>query len=172
MAASNKETPKKAVQRKQAPRKKKIVEQVEIEPRFINRLDPKTIIILILLLASTVFGLMWFLGGDDASKERIKQLESEFKKLEEDKAAADAKIADWQDKYKEADEKDKELEVEVSKLKSDSRIAENKAKKSKEDLDKIQTGISENRKEIENFKKNPPSLSDEELLESLIKKMK
>lgn len=136
-----------------------------------GKLDLKSILILILLLVSMIFGSMWFFGGSDDSKERIKQLETEFKKLETDKAAADSKIADWKSKYEDADRKDKQLELEVSRLKSAVRVAEDKAKKSKLDLDKVQSGISENRKEIEKFKKNPPILSDEELLESLIKKM-
>ncbi len=138
--------------------------------KFNNNLDFKTIIILILLLVSIVFGLMWFFGGDDSSKERVKQLETEFKKLEEAKAAADSKIADWQNKYNEADKKDKELEIEIAKLKSDTKLAQEKAKKSKENLDRVQNAISENRKEIEYLKKNPPTLSDEQLLEALIKK--
>jgi len=51
------------------------------------KFDIKTILILILLAASTIFGLKWFFSGNDASKEKIKQLEAEYKKLEQDKAA-------------------------------------------------------------------------------------
>lgn len=134
------------------------------------KFDFKTILILVLLAASTIFGLMWFFGGSDASKQRVKELETEYKKLEEDKKAADVKIADWQTKYKEADRKDHELEIEIAKLKGDSKIAEEKAKKSKADLDKLQGGITENRKEIEALKKNPPVLTDDELLKALTKK--
>lgn len=136
----------------------------------ISKLDIKTILILILLLASTVFGLMWFFGGNDASKERVKQLETEYKKLEQEKAAADSKILVWQGKFNAADEKDKKLAIEVTKSKADAKLADARAKKSKADLDKVQSGITENRKEIEALKKNPPTLTDDELLEALIKK--
>jgi chromosome segregation ATPase len=139
--------------------------------KFADKFDLKTILIIILLLVSMVFGSMWFFGGSDASKEKIKQLETEFKKLEKDKVAADSEIADWKSKYEDADKKDKQLELEVSRLKSAAKAAEDKAKKSKHDLDKLQSGISENRREIEYLKKNPPILSDDELLEALIKKM-
>jgi len=135
-----------------------------------NKFDPKTIIIIVLLLASIIFGSMWFYGGNDASKEKVKQLESDFKKLEAEKAAAEAKISEWKDKYTDADRMDKTLSSQINGLKIDSKIAEEKAKKSKADLDKVQNGISENRKEIEDLKKNPPKLTDEELLASLIKK--
>lgn len=134
------------------------------------KFDIKTILILILLAASTIFGLKWFFSGNDASKEKIKQLEAEYKKLEQDKAAADAKILVWQGKFNAADAKDKQLAAAVTRSKADAKLADEKAKKSKADLDKIQGGIAENRKEIEALKKNPPVLSDDELLEALIKK--
>ena len=134
------------------------------------KFDLKTILILVLLAASTVFGLMWFFGGSDASKEKVKQLEAEYKKLEEDKKVADAKILVWQGKFKVADAKDKQLAIAVTKSKADAKLAQEKAKKSKADLDKVQGGITENRKEIEALKKNPPVLTDDELLKALIKK--
>jgi hypothetical protein len=134
------------------------------------KFDIKTILILILLAASTIFGLKWFFSGNDASKEKIKQLEAEYKKLEQDKAAADAKILVWQGKFNAADAKDKQLAAAVTRSKADAKLADEKAKKSKADLDKVQGGIAENRKEIEALKKNPPVLSDDELLEALIKK--
>ena len=134
------------------------------------KFDIKTILILILLAASTIFGLKWFFSGNDASKEKINQLEAEYKKLEQDKAAADAKILVWQGKFNAADAKDKQLTIAVTKSKADAKLAQEKAKKSKADLDKVQGGITENRKEIEALKKNPPVLTDDELLEALIKK--
>ena len=134
------------------------------------KFDIKTILILILLAAATLFGLKWFFSGSDASKEKIKQLEAEYKKLEQDKAAADAKILVWQGKFNAADAKDKQLSAAVNRSKADAKLADEKAKKSKADLDKVLGGITENRKEIEALKKNPPVLSDDELLEALIKK--
>lgn len=136
----------------------------------ISKFDIKTILILILLLASTVFGLMWFFSGSDASKEKVKQLEAEYKKLEQEKATADSEILLWQGKFNSADAKDKKLAIEVMKSKADAKLAEERAKKTKSDLDKVQNGIAENRKEIEYLRKNPPTLTDDELLEALIKK--
>jgi chromosome segregation ATPase len=134
------------------------------------KFDFNKILIIILLITSVGFGLTWYFGGSDASNERVKQLEAEYKKLEQDKAAADAKILVWQDKFNVADAKDKQLAVAVTKSKADAKLADEKAKKSKADLDKVQGGIAENRKEIEALKKNPPVLTDDELLEALIKK--
>jgi hypothetical protein len=134
------------------------------------KFDLKTILILVLLVVSTVFGLMWFFGGSDVSKEKVKQLEKEYKKLEQEKKVADAKILVWQGRFNIADTKDKKLSEEIIKSKADAKLADEKAKKSKADLDKVKGSIEENRKEIENLKKNPPVLTDEQLLEALIKK--
>ena len=37
----------------------------------------KNTIILVLLIVAILFGYRWFIGGDSASKERVKQLEKE-----------------------------------------------------------------------------------------------
>ena len=134
------------------------------------KFDFNKILIIFLLLTTIVFGFNFFFRNDSASKEKIKQLEEEYKKLEIEKKEADAKILVWQDKFNVADKKDKLLTKEIEKSKVDAKLAEEKAKKSKVDLDNILINISKNRKEIENLKKNPPLLSDEQLLEELTKK--
>jgi len=134
------------------------------------KFDIKTSLILILLLLTSIFGLKWFFADNDASKEKIKQLDEQFKVLEADKKAADVKITHWQKKFREADTRDKKLQLEINRLKNEARIAEERAKKSKADLDKVQSSIANGREEIENLKKNPPVLTDDELLEALIEK--
>lgn len=134
------------------------------------KFDFNKILIIFLLLTTIGFGLNFFFSNNETSKEKIKQLEDEYKKLEIEKKEADAKILVWQDKFNVADKKDKLLTKEIEKSKVEAKLAEEKAKKSKVDLDNILINISKNRKEIENLKKNPPLLSDEQLLEELIKK--
>jgi chromosome segregation ATPase len=134
------------------------------------KFDIKTSLILILLLLTGILGFKWFFGGDDASKEKIKQLDEKFRVLEADKGAADAKIIHWQKKFSESDTRDKKLQSEINRLKIEARIAEERAKKSKADLDKVQSSIANGREEIEDLKKNPPVLTDDELLEALIEK--
>ena len=134
------------------------------------KFDFNKILIIFLILTTIGFGLNFFFSNNETSKEKIKQLEDEYKKLEIEKKEADAKILVWQDKFNVADKKDKLLTKEIEKSKVEAKLAEEKAKKSKVDLDNILINISKNRKEIENLKKNPPLLSDEQLLEELIKK--
>jgi chromosome segregation ATPase len=136
------------------------------------KFDFKKVIILFLLLSSTGFGLTWYFGGYDPSKQKVKELEEQYKVLEQEKEAAEAKIAAWKEIYNEKDAKDKKLAIEVGKAKSDAVVAKQNAEKAKAELSKLQGGMAETRKEIEEMKHNPKVLTDDELLEDLIKNTK
>ena len=45
------------------------------------KLDIKSILILILLGLTLLFGFKWFFSGDKASKERVKQLEQQLQEI-------------------------------------------------------------------------------------------
>ena len=136
------------------------------------KFDFTKILILFLLVSTIGFGLTWYFGGHDASKEKVKQLEEDYKKLQQEKAAAEAKIATWKEVYKQKDDADKKLAVEVGKAKTDALVAKENAEKAKAELTKIQGGMAQTRQEIEEMKHNPKALTDEELLEDLIKNTK
>jgi LysM repeat protein len=133
------------------------------------KIDFRKIAILFLLISSTGFGLTWYLGGYDTSKQKVKQLEEEYKKLKEEKEAADAKVAAWKEIYDKKDAQDKKLAIEVGTAKAAAMIAKESAAKAKEDLSKLQGGIEQTRREIEELQSNPKELTDDELLEELIK---
>lgn len=135
-------------------------------------MDFRKIVILFLLLSSTGFGLMWYFGGYDPSKQRIKELEEQYKELEKEKQAAEAKVAAWKEVYNEKDAKDKKLAIEVGKAKTDAVLAKQNAEKAKAELTKLQGGMEQTKKEIEEMKHNPKVLTDDELLEDLIKNTK
>jgi LysM repeat protein len=132
-------------------------------------MDFKKIVIIFLLLSTIGFGLTWYFGGFDASKQRVKQLEEEYKKLEKEKEAAEAKIAIWQDIYNKKDAEDKKLAIEVGTAKANAQRAKEDAEKAKKDLSRLQGGMTQTRKEIEELRNNPKVLTDDELLEDLIK---
>jgi predicted nucleic acid-binding Zn-ribbon protein len=115
------------------------------------KLDFTKILILFLLVSTIGFGLMWYLGGYDPSKQKIKELEEQYKELEKEKEAAEAKIAAWKEIYNEKDAKDKKLAIEVGKAKSDAEKAKQNAEKAKVELSKLQGGMEQTRKEIENY---------------------
>ena len=132
-------------------------------------MDFKKIVIIFLLVSTIGFGLTWYFGGFDASKQRVKQLEEEYKKLEKEKEAAEAKIAIWQDIYNKKDAEDKKLAIEVGTAKANAQRAKEDAENAKKDLSRLQGGMAQTRKEIEELRNNPKVLTDDELLEDLIK---
>lgn len=136
------------------------------------KLDFTKILILFLLVSTIGFGLTWYFGGFDASKERVKQLQEDYKNLEKEKEAAEAKIATWKEIFDEKDKQDKKMTQEVINAKTDANVARINAEKTKAELSKIQSGMSQTRKEIEEMKHNPKVLTDDELLEDLIKNTK
>ena len=133
------------------------------------KLDFTKILILFLLVSTIGFGLTWYFGGFDASKERVKQLEEDYKKLEKEKEAAEAKITAWKEIFDKKDKEDKKMTQEVIKAKTDANVAKINAERAKAELSKLQSGMSQTRKEIEEMRNNPKVLTDDELLEDLIK---
>ncbi len=133
------------------------------------KLDFTKILILFLLVSTIGFGLTWYFGGFDASKERVKQLEEDYKKLEKEKEAAEAKITAWKEIFDKKDKEDKKMTQEVINAKTDANVAKINAERAKAELLKLQGGMSQTRKEIEEMRNNPKVLSDDELLEDLIK---
>lgn len=133
------------------------------------KLDFTKILILFLLVSTIGFGLTWYFGGFDASKERVKQLEEDYKKLEKEKEAAEAKITAWKEIFDKKDKEDKKMTQEVIKAKTDANVAKINAERAKAELSKLQGGMSQTRKEIEEMRNNPKVLTDDELLEDLIK---
>jgi predicted nucleic acid-binding Zn-ribbon protein len=128
-------------------------------------------IIIALLVISSFFGLKWYLSGNDEDKKRLEELEQKYEKLEEEKNAIDKDIVNWKTKYQLKDAEDKKKSIEVTQAKKEARLAIEKANKTKAELDNLKGGITKTRQEIEDFKKNPPQLTDEQLLESLNKKL-
>lgn len=133
------------------------------------KLDFTKILILFLLISTIGFGLTWYFGGFDASKQRVKELEEDYKKLEKEKEAAEAKVEAWKEIFNEKDKQDKKMTQEVINAKTDANIARINAEKAKAELSKIQNSMSITRKEIEEMRNNPKAMTDDELLEDLIK---
>jgi len=133
------------------------------------KLDFTKILILFLFVSTIGFGLTWYFGGFDASKQRIKELEEDYKKLEKEKEVAEAKVEAWKEIFNEKDKQDKKMTQEIINAKTDANIARINAEKAKAELSKIENNMSITRKEIEEMRNNPKVMTDDELLEDLIK---
>jgi len=127
------------------------------------------ILILFLLISTVGFGLTWYFGGFSESKERVKQLERDYKKLEGEKKIAEEKVAAWQEVYRLKDIEDKKLIIEVTNAKKEVTIARAMAAKFQLELSNIKGDMAQTRREIEELKNNPRVLTDEELLKDLVK---
>lgn len=136
------------------------------------KLDIKSILILVFLGISIFFGLKWFWSGDSASKERVKQLEKEYKLLEEQKKAVDIEIVTWRAKSDSLKKLDLKLQAEITKQELLTKKAELDAQKSKANLDKMRQDLAETKSKIEEIKNNPPNRTGDALLESLKNKTK
>lgn len=136
------------------------------------KLDFKSIIILVLLGFVLFFGYSWLFTDNSGYKEKVKQLEKEYKELETKKKLVDKEIDQLKVKFDSLDVIDKKLQTEVVKLESEIRRAESEANKSKNKFLELQGELAENRKKIEDFKKNPPTKTGDALLESLKNKTK
>lgn len=136
------------------------------------KLDIKSILILILLGLTLLFGFKWFWSGDKASKERVKQLEAQFKELEAQKKAVDLEIITWRAKSDSLRQLDIKLQSEITKQELLTKKAELEANKSKANLDKMRQDLAETQHKIEEIKNNPPNRTGDALLESLKNKTK
>lgn len=127
----------------------------------------KDILILILLGLSLVFAWTTFFGGDSLYKHKVKELEADNKRLQEERKSIDAKILVIQAKFDSLSIEDKKLQGIIT-LK-DAEIDKNKksAARSKAELDTIRKRLEETRKQIEEAKTNPPNREGQDLINSL-----
>ena len=138
----------------------------------ISQLDIKSILILILLGLTLLFGFKWFFSGDKVSKERVKQLEQQFKDLENQKKFVDLEINSWRAKSDSLRQLDVKLQAELTRQEAQTKKAEIESNKSKANLDKLKHDLEETQHKIDEFKKNPPNRTGDALLESLKNKAK
>jgi chromosome segregation ATPase len=136
------------------------------------KLDIKSIIIIALLGFCLFFGYSWLFNDNSGYKEKVKQLEKEYKELEKNKKAVDIDIKVIREKYDSLDVIDKKLKSDIIKLESEIKKAETEASKSKTKFLELKKELSVTRQKIEDFKKNPPNRTGDALLESLKNKTK
>ena len=79
------------------------------------KFDIKTIIILVLLGVSLLFGYKWFFSSDPSLKQRLKEIEAEYNALEEKKKESDKKIKGLEIEFVDLQKKDKALQEKVLK---------------------------------------------------------
>ena len=137
------------------------------------KFDLKNILILILIIISSFSVWKWMTKVDDTkSKERIKELENEFRKLEIRKDSVDNNIKTLELEFEKLELKDSLLMEENKKLSQEAKQAESEAKVWKTRLQSSQKKQEETRSKIKQLEKNPIKREGNDLLESLKNKTK
>jgi peptidoglycan hydrolase CwlO-like protein len=134
---------------------------------MMNKEKVYIIIISVLFVIGLIFGLMWFLGSDSGSKERIKQFEEKIGSLEKEKQTNEKNIEYWKKRFSDLQKTQDSLNATIGKLEKELASAEAAAAVSKTRLETIKKELIATRKKIEEFKKNPPNRTGDSLLESI-----
>lgn len=136
------------------------------------KLDFKSILILVLLGFTLIFGYMWYFRGDDGSKKELEQLQERYDEIEREKEESNKRLVDNAiviDSLMIADSLNTEK---IALLEFNVREAEEQANISNEKLAKMKAELAETRKKIEELKKNPPNRTGDDLLNSIKNKTK
>ena len=136
------------------------------------KLDIKSIIILILLGLTLIFGYKWYFDGDGGIDEKLNQLQEKYEIIELEKAESDRRLVDNGlviDSLLLVDilyvKKIKSLEFNV-------KTAEYNANRSYDELGEIKRELSETKKKIDELKNDLPNRVGDDLLNSIKNKTK
>jgi chromosome segregation ATPase len=113
----------------------------------------------------------WYSFDSSEYKKQIDSLREENKKIIKMRDSIDEVIYSLQNKNLILEQKAIEIIGENMKLSKELSDEKNKSNKSKEELLKLMREIAETKKKIEELKKNPPNRKEDELLNSLKKKL-
>lgn len=130
-------------------------------------IDLKTILIIILLITTTIFGYKWFFQTEDLIKYKVKEYEEENKRLQKDIDSLTINIEKYNKEYTEfikskdsLDKLIKESEIEIEKAKSN-------AEKSLQELNKLREEFLEIQNKIKKLEKSPIKREGDDLINSI-----
>lgn len=136
------------------------------------KFDVKSIIILVLLLTSIGFGLNWYFSGDDASKQRVKELENQLVKLDKDLKESDKRLKESEVKSDSLEKVTKKSQLEAARQAELTKKAEATVAKYKVELDKAKQNTIIVKEKIKEMENKPANRTEQELIESLKNKTK
>ena len=143
---------------------------MEIFKKLLDKIDIKTLSIILLLIMSLILGLGW-LNSDTSSKKLIDKIEKDNKEIEIEKGKLlkeikklDTNIEKVTKDIQEKDDKIKKLEISLKEY--DSKLLQNNSELKKEKIKR-----SETLKKIEEMEKNPIKKEGNHLIESIKEKV-
>lgn len=136
------------------------------------KIDLKLIIISALSILTLLFVYLWWTGGNDFLEKQNKKLNTEIKKIQEqrDSLLTERKILESQ--YKAIQERIKDKENFINSLNLTIEQYRINLKNTQDDLDRERKKLAEIDKEIEKLKKAPFERVGEQLFNSLKNKLK
>ena len=143
---------------------------MEIFKKLLDKIDIKTLSIILLLIMSLILGLGW-LNSDTSSKKLIDKIEKDKKEIEIEKGKLlkeikklDTNIEKVTKDIQEKDDKIKKLEISLKEY--DRKLLQNNSELKKEKIKR-----SETLKKIEEMEKNPIKKEGNHLIESIKEKV-
>ena len=136
------------------------------------KLDIKSILILILLGFTLIFGYKWYFSTDGEIGEKLDQLQERYDEIELKKQESNKRLEDNSfiiDSLMLVDSLNGEK---IALLEFNIREAEDKATESADNLSRRKRELADTRKKIEELKKNPPNRTGDDLLNSIKNKTK
>lgn len=136
--------------------------------------DLKSILVVFFLVISLFFGYKWYFSIGDRKdyKDKIEQLEIDNKKLRETRDSLQTAFLDLQKQYDDIVLADSLLNQEIIDLRQKVIDSKNKADRSVRELNRLKIELEKINQKIKELENNPPSKTEEELIESLKNKIK
>jgi chromosome segregation ATPase len=137
------------------------------------KLDIKSILIIVLLGFTLIFGYKWYFDTNNSVyKKELKELRDSNKVLQDQRDSINYKLEvlelDLLNLIKNEDVLNSKIEL----LSIEIEAAKANANKSKAELNKLKKELIETRRKIDNLKQNPPNRTGEDLINSLKNNLK
>jgi peptidoglycan hydrolase CwlO-like protein len=136
------------------------------------KLDIKSILIVILLGFTLIFGYKWYFGNNNEYKDKLNQLQDRYDEIEKEKKESNKRLEDNAFVIDSLLFVDSLNNQKIALLEFNVREAEDKANESAGKLSKVQKELADTRKKIKEFKNNPPNRTGDDLLNSIKNKTK
>ena len=137
------------------------------------KLDIKSMLILILLGFTLLFGYKWYFDTNNSEyKKELKELRNQNKVLQKERDSINYNLRVLELDLLKLTETEKQLTLKIDSLNIEIISAKINANKNKEEFNKLKKELADTKKRIEYLKNNPPNRTDDFLINSLKNKLK
>lgn len=131
------------------------------------KMDAKSWLIVVLLIAAIVFGGLWYFKADNASEQRVKDLEQQVKDIEKEKKHVDLVIDSLQTKQKDLEKVIADKTAQLVIIEKENARLSSQVTSAKQNLDVLRKKLKETQDKITELTTNPIKRDGDDLLNSL-----